>query len=100
MITLAMLPWATSFKEARLVRYQKVNVNLMNKVGYDAISVGNREFDYQLLCLAELNKSIKHQVPLLLATENLILFNVITYYNKFKKYIKIKQKTVDFCKKK
>ncbi len=31
-------------------------VNLMNKVGYDAISLGNHEFDYQLPRLAELNE--------------------------------------------
>ena len=30
-------------------------VNLMNKVGYDAIALGNHEFDYQLPCLNELN---------------------------------------------
>ena len=30
-------------------------VNLMNKVGYDAISLGNHEFDYQLPRLNELN---------------------------------------------
>lgn len=30
-------------------------VNLMNKVGYDAIALGNHEFDYQLPRLNELN---------------------------------------------
>ena len=30
-------------------------VNLMNKVGYDAIALGNHEFDYQLEQLAKLN---------------------------------------------
>ena len=30
-------------------------VNLMNKVGYDAIALGNHEFDYQLARLVELN---------------------------------------------
>ena len=30
-------------------------INLMNKVGYDAIALGNHEFDYQLNRLAELN---------------------------------------------
>ena len=30
-------------------------VNLMNKVGYDAIALGNHEFDYQLPRLTELN---------------------------------------------
>ena len=30
-------------------------INLMNKVGYDAIALGNHEFDYQLSRLAELN---------------------------------------------
>ena len=30
-------------------------VNLMNKVGYDAIALGNHEFDYQLEQLARLN---------------------------------------------
>ena len=30
-------------------------VNLMNKVGYDAIALGNHEFDYQLARLNELN---------------------------------------------
>ena len=30
-------------------------VNLMNKVGYDAIALGNHEFDYQLSRLSELN---------------------------------------------
>ena len=30
-------------------------INLMNKVGYDAIALGNHEFDYQLDRLAELN---------------------------------------------
>lgn len=30
-------------------------INLMNKVGYDAIAIGNHEFDYQLNRLAELN---------------------------------------------
>ena len=30
-------------------------VNLMNKVGYDAIALGNHEFDYQLERLEELN---------------------------------------------
>jgi 2',3'-cyclic-nucleotide 2'-phosphodiesterase (5'-nucleotidase family) len=30
-------------------------VNIMNKVGYDAITLGNHEFDYQLERLAELN---------------------------------------------
>ena len=30
-------------------------VNLMNKVGYDAITLGNHEFDYKLSRLAELN---------------------------------------------
>ena len=30
-------------------------INLMNKVGYDAIALGNHEFDYQLARLAELN---------------------------------------------
>ena len=30
-------------------------VNLMNKVGYDAIALGNHEFDYQLFRLNELN---------------------------------------------
>ena len=30
-------------------------INLMNKVGYDAIALGNHEFDYQLARLVELN---------------------------------------------
>lgn len=30
-------------------------VNIMNKVGYDAIALGNHEFDYQLTRLTELN---------------------------------------------
>ena len=30
-------------------------INLMNKVGYDAIALGNHEFDYQLARLSELN---------------------------------------------
>ena len=30
-------------------------VNLMNKVGYDAVALGNHEFDYQLPRLNELN---------------------------------------------
>ncbi len=30
-------------------------INLMNKVGYDAITLGNHEFDYRLLRLVELN---------------------------------------------
>ena len=30
-------------------------VNLMNRVGYDAIALGNHEFDYQLPRLIELN---------------------------------------------
>ena len=30
-------------------------VNLMNKVGYDAVALGNHEFDYQLTHLEELN---------------------------------------------
>ena len=30
-------------------------INLMNKVGYDAIALGNHEFDYQLERLVELN---------------------------------------------
>ena len=30
-------------------------INLMNKVGYDAIALGNHEFDYQLSRLSELN---------------------------------------------
>lgn len=31
-------------------------INLMNKIGYDAIALGNHEFDYQLDRLAELNE--------------------------------------------
>jgi len=31
-------------------------VNLMNKVGYDAIALGNHEFDYQFVRLTELNE--------------------------------------------
>ena len=34
-------------------------INLMNKVGYDAISLGNHEFDYQLSRLLELNELSK-----------------------------------------